>query len=209
MAEKRVTRREFIQDTTAAVAGTALGTGLALQSATAAAAPDPRKTRSYNPDMEYRRLGRTGLMLSAVSMGGHWKRIPYAHGSDDAEKEIELPRRLDPAAEDKPDPQEKRSEQEDPSRTPSIHQVSNERADDPVEDPKERERPRCQRTTPAKFLKKGNKENRKGVHDRICQGERAETDSDDDPSEGKASLTFHVTIIHSSFPMSRRRPEEI
>jgi aryl-alcohol dehydrogenase-like predicted oxidoreductase len=33
--------------------------------------------------MEYRRLGRTGMMLSAVSMGGHWKRIPFPHGSDD------------------------------------------------------------------------------------------------------------------------------
>src|SRR5512145_169214 len=86
MTERRVTRREFIQDTTAAVAGTALGTSLALQSETAAAAPDPRKTRSYNPDMEYRRLGRTGLMLSAVSMGGHWKQIPYADGTDDFKK---------------------------------------------------------------------------------------------------------------------------
>ena len=54
--------------------------------AAALAAPDPRKTRSYNQNMEYRRLGRTNLMLSAVSMGGHWKRIPYKPGSEEFKK---------------------------------------------------------------------------------------------------------------------------
>ena len=34
-----------------------------------------KKTRSYNPNMEYRRLGQTGLWISAVCLGGHWKRI--------------------------------------------------------------------------------------------------------------------------------------
>lgn len=34
-----------------------------------------KKTRSYNPEMQYRRLGKTGLWVSAVCMGGHWKRI--------------------------------------------------------------------------------------------------------------------------------------
>jgi aryl-alcohol dehydrogenase-like predicted oxidoreductase len=67
MNEHLVSRREF------------LGT-------TAAAALDPRKTRSYNPNMEYRRLGRTNLMLSAVSMGGHWKRIPYKPGTEEFRK---------------------------------------------------------------------------------------------------------------------------
>ena len=63
------TRREFL--------GTA---------AAAIAAPDPRKTRSYNGSMEYRRLGRTNLMVSAVSMGGHWKNIPYKPGTDEFKK---------------------------------------------------------------------------------------------------------------------------
>ena len=33
------------------------------------------KTRSYNTDMEYRRLGKTNLWVSAVCLGGHWKRV--------------------------------------------------------------------------------------------------------------------------------------
>lgn len=84
MTNKRVSRREFVQDGAAVAAGAALVTG-AIGSASGAAA-DPTKTRSYNENMEYRRLGRTNLMLSAVSMGGHWKRIPFKRGSDDFKK---------------------------------------------------------------------------------------------------------------------------
>src|SRR5512140_2430114 len=50
------------------------------------AAPDPRKTRSYNPNMEYRRLGRTNIMVSAVSIGGHRKNIPYKPGTEEFKK---------------------------------------------------------------------------------------------------------------------------
>jgi len=71
-----MTRREFLQGSVAAAAA----------GGTVVAAPDASKTRSYNPDMEYRPLGRTGLMISAVSMGGHWKRLPYKQGSDDFKK---------------------------------------------------------------------------------------------------------------------------
>jgi len=35
------------------------------------ARPDPSKILNYNPNMEYRRLGKTGLWVSAVSLGGH------------------------------------------------------------------------------------------------------------------------------------------
>jgi hypothetical protein len=34
-----------------------------------------RSILNYNPNMEYRRLGKTGLMVSAVCLGGHWKRV--------------------------------------------------------------------------------------------------------------------------------------
>jgi len=40
-----------------------------------------RQTRSYNPQMEYRRLGKTGLWVSAISLGGHWKRIDKVIGT--------------------------------------------------------------------------------------------------------------------------------
>jgi len=70
-----MTRRDFIRTSAMAAAWSA-----------AAATPDPTKTRSYNPDMEYRQLGRTGLMISAVSMGGHWKRLPYKQGTDEFRK---------------------------------------------------------------------------------------------------------------------------
>jgi aryl-alcohol dehydrogenase-like predicted oxidoreductase len=59
---------------------------LGSAAATALAAPDPRKTRSYNENMEYRRLGRTNFMISAISMGGHWKRIPYKPGTEEFKK---------------------------------------------------------------------------------------------------------------------------
>ena len=81
MTEHDMTRREFVQTTAAVAAGASL-----VGQAGAADKPDPTKTRSYNENMEYRRLGRTNLMVSAVSMGGHWKRIPYADGSADFKK---------------------------------------------------------------------------------------------------------------------------
>jgi aryl-alcohol dehydrogenase-like predicted oxidoreductase len=62
------TRREFLRDSAVAAAGLAAG-------AQVWAADAGKKPLNYNPDMEYRRLGRTDLMISAVCLGGHWKRI--------------------------------------------------------------------------------------------------------------------------------------
>jgi len=79
--QSQSSRRGFILTAAGTSAAAVLG-----GRARAAAAEDARKTRSYNENMEYRRLGRTGLMISAVSIGGHWKRIPFKPGSDEFRK---------------------------------------------------------------------------------------------------------------------------
>lgn len=62
-AMDRMTRRAFVAASALAAA------------APAQAKPDTSGILNYNPDMEYRRLGKTGLMVSAVCLGGHWKRV--------------------------------------------------------------------------------------------------------------------------------------
>jgi uncharacterized protein len=74
MKNRPVTRREFVRDTALAAAGVAAGVAsLAGQKAPAAEEPttDTSKILNYNPNMEYRRQGKTGLMVSAVCLGGH------------------------------------------------------------------------------------------------------------------------------------------
>jgi len=76
MKDNKLSRRTFIRDTSLAagsmVVGALAAKGYAFSSKTEAAI---RKTPRYNPDMEYRRLGKTNLWVSAVCLGGHWKRI--------------------------------------------------------------------------------------------------------------------------------------
>ena len=79
--DSQSSRRGFML-TAAGVSGAAVLRGRGLEGP----AEDVRKTRSYNENMEYRRLGRTGLMISAISIGGHWKRIPFKSGSDEFRK---------------------------------------------------------------------------------------------------------------------------
>jgi len=62
-------RRQFLRDTALAAAG------MAVTVETLGTAASSAKALNQNPDMEYRRLGRTGLMISAICLGGHWKRI--------------------------------------------------------------------------------------------------------------------------------------
>jgi hypothetical protein len=76
----KTTRREFVKTTSAAVLGVSL-TGLEVTPAVAAPA-GPSKILNYSPDMEYRRCGKTGWMVSAVAMGGHWKRINQIIGGE-------------------------------------------------------------------------------------------------------------------------------
>jgi aryl-alcohol dehydrogenase-like predicted oxidoreductase len=70
-----LTRREFLRDGSLAAGAAAV---MAPAYAVAAGNPtraDTSKILNYNPDMEYRACGKTGLMVSAVCMGGHWKRL--------------------------------------------------------------------------------------------------------------------------------------
>ena len=70
-----ITRREFIRDT--AMAAMAVGIGASRVEGT----EQPKsKPLNYNENMEYRRLGKTGLMISAIAIGGHWKRLIAGSG---------------------------------------------------------------------------------------------------------------------------------
>lgn len=73
MANHEISRRRFVQAGAAVAAALAVGAGPRLARPEDLAAI--QKTPSYNPEMEYRRLGKTNLWVSAVCMGGHWKRI--------------------------------------------------------------------------------------------------------------------------------------
>ncbi len=72
-----ITRRDFVRSGI-------LTTGSAIIAVGGAGAReyDRGKILNYNEKMEYRRLGKTGLMLSAVCLGGHWKRLGTVLGSD-------------------------------------------------------------------------------------------------------------------------------
>jgi aryl-alcohol dehydrogenase-like predicted oxidoreductase len=90
-----VSRREFVRETAMAAGGVALGLGaVAGQIAQAADAKpadkpaDASKILNYNPKMEYRRLGKTSLMVSVVGLGGHSR-------SNDAERRDVVSRCLD------------------------------------------------------------------------------------------------------------------
>jgi aryl-alcohol dehydrogenase-like predicted oxidoreductase len=67
MAETRDTRRGFLKATSAAVAGASL----APLGPAGAAEAEAANTLNYNPKMGYRRLGKTGFMISEISLGGH------------------------------------------------------------------------------------------------------------------------------------------
>lgn len=59
------TRRDFLKASSAAVAGASIAGG------SRAAEAEPAKILNHNPKMTYRPLGKTGFMISEVSLGGH------------------------------------------------------------------------------------------------------------------------------------------
>jgi aryl-alcohol dehydrogenase-like predicted oxidoreductase len=69
----KLSRRTFIRNTSVIAAGSIAaayaGTGSA---STGRKNADTSKILNYNPKMRYRRLGKTNLMVSEISLGGHW-----------------------------------------------------------------------------------------------------------------------------------------
>ena len=81
MGNDRLSRRAFMRNTSMAAAGTVAGAlagkGQAeTKSCCSAPGPAPSSSASivnYNQKMHYRKLGKSNLMISEVSLGGHWK----------------------------------------------------------------------------------------------------------------------------------------
>lgn len=69
---ENLNRRAFVGG---ALAATAAAEAAPARKEAAAGKLDTSRIPSYNSNMEYRPLGKTGLMVSAVCMGGHWKRL--------------------------------------------------------------------------------------------------------------------------------------
>lgn len=82
MAENRITRRDFVRDGAISAAGVAAAGMTACQRLRQPPATIPE----FRENMEYRPLGSTGLRVSAISLGGHWKKIPYKPGTEDFAK---------------------------------------------------------------------------------------------------------------------------
>jgi len=77
MNGKKLSRRTFIRDTSIAAAATVTG-ALPAKAHSSDKRSGQRKLNiskilNYNPKMGYRRLGKTNLIISEVSLGGHWR----------------------------------------------------------------------------------------------------------------------------------------
>ena len=68
--DKPIDRRRFVRDGAMLVAGAATAGVLGAEKKPDL---DPGKILNYHPQMHYRRLGKTGLVLSEISVGGHWR----------------------------------------------------------------------------------------------------------------------------------------
>ena len=74
MTNDKMTRRDFMRDSAVTAAGIAAGLTIGVGgvvSGTPAEKVDTSRILNYNPNMEYRRHGKTDLMVSAVCLGGH------------------------------------------------------------------------------------------------------------------------------------------
>jgi len=74
MTGNRMTRRDFVRDGALTAAGIGAAVTVGIGGVVFGAAAEPVNTSqilNYNPNMEYRRQGKTNLMVSAVCLGGH------------------------------------------------------------------------------------------------------------------------------------------
>lgn len=85
MKNEDLSRRNFLRRTSIAAAATVAAR---ISEKTDAAAKNERNKEfdtsrilNYNPEMGYRRLGKTNLIISEVSLGGHW-RAPWRDRKD-------------------------------------------------------------------------------------------------------------------------------
>ena len=72
MNKDTLSRRDFMRNTSLVAAGTIAG-ALSGNEQANAKQESTSKILNYNPKMHYRRLGKSDLMISEVSLGGHWK----------------------------------------------------------------------------------------------------------------------------------------
>lgn len=74
-SKSQFSRRTFLQHSSLVAAGT-VAAAISQSQAAASESPtqpiDTSKILNYNPKMNYRRLGKTNLMISEISLGGHW-----------------------------------------------------------------------------------------------------------------------------------------
>ncbi|MHC4756185.1 MAG: aldo/keto reductase, partial [Planctomycetota bacterium] len=75
-AINKLSRRDFIRNISLTAAGTIAAGCLTDNAGADNSSPTSKETAkilNYNPQMGYRKLGKTGLILSEVSLGGHFK----------------------------------------------------------------------------------------------------------------------------------------
>ena len=73
MKHEELSRRDFMRTTSLAAAGTVAGALAGQGCAPSASKSQTSKILNFHEKMHYRKLGKTNLMVSEVSLGGHWK----------------------------------------------------------------------------------------------------------------------------------------
>lgn len=73
MDTSKLTRRDFLARTAKTAAVVAAGAAIWPEVLHAAEAMDPADVLNHESGMRYRRLGKTGIWLSEISLGGHWR----------------------------------------------------------------------------------------------------------------------------------------